>query len=278
MFAPGSWAATILRAIAEAPHSPPRSGGRSRHPVLDWPGPIAFAHRGGASEAPETTMPAFERAVGLGYTDLEPDVHVTTDGVVVAFHDDDLARTCGRPGRISDLPWAEVAAARVDGREPIARLDELLGAWPQARFNIDCKTDQAAMPLAGVLERTGVLDRVCVASFSDRRTARLRRRLGPGLCTSAGPAELAALRLRVPWRRRSPAAQVPVRARRVTIVEPPFVERAHRLGVDVHVWTIDDAVEMRRLLDLGVDGIMTDRPAVLRGVLSERGQWVDRAG
>jgi len=219
-------------------------------------------------------MPAFERAVRLGYTYLETDVHVTTDGVVVAFHDDDLARTCGRPGRISDLPWAEVATARVDGREAIPRLDELLAAWPRARFNIDCKTDRAAMPLAGVLQRGSVLQRVCVGSFSDRRTARLRRRLGPELCTSAGPAELAALRLRVLRRRITPAAQAPVRRWRMTIVDRAFVARAHRLGVAVHVWTIDDPGEMRRLLDLGVDGIMTDRPAVLRDVLTERGEWV----
>jgi glycerophosphoryl diester phosphodiesterase len=225
-------------------------------------------------------MPAFERAVRLGYTYLETDVHVTTDGVVVAFHDDDLARTCGRPGRISDLPWAEVATARVDGREAIPRLDELLAAWPRARFNIDCKTDRAALPLAGVLQRGSVLQRVCVGSFSDRRTARLRRRLGPDLCTSAGPAELAALRLRVLRRRITPAAQAPVRRWRMTIVDRAFVARAHRLGVAVHVWTIDDPGEMRRLLDLGVDGIMTDRPALLRDVLTERGEWVagDQAG
>jgi glycerophosphoryl diester phosphodiesterase len=90
-----------------------------RHPFLDWPGPIPFAHRGGATEAPENTMPAFERAVGLGYHYLETDVHTTADGIVVAFHDDDLSRTCGRPGRISELPWREVATCRVDGKEPI---------------------------------------------------------------------------------------------------------------------------------------------------------------
>lgn len=219
-------------------------------------------------------MPAFQRAVELGYTYLETDVHLTADGVVVAFHDDDLQRTCGREGRISELPWSEVSRARVDGREPIPRLDELLAAWPRARFNIDCKTDRAARPLADVVERATMLDRVCLSSFSDRRTALLRRRLGRGLCTSAGPLELAMLRyagLRVTAAR---AAQVPVRRGRVTILTSSFVRRTHRRGMHVHVWTIDDADEMRRLLDLGVDGIMTDRPAVLRDVLRERGQWV----
>jgi glycerophosphoryl diester phosphodiesterase len=224
-------------------------------------------------------MPAFERAIGLGYTYLETDVHVTTDGVAVAFHDDDLLRTCGRPGRISELPWSEVAAALVDGRAPIPRLDELLAAWPHARFNLDCKSDAAAEPLAVVLDRAAVLERVCVASFSDRRLRRLRHRLGPEVCTAAGSKEIAALRVIRRGFGSALVAQVPVRhalprGRHVIIVDERFVARLHRRGMHVHVWTIDDPDEMRRLLDLGVDGIMTDRPAVLREVLSERGQWV----
>ena len=218
-------------------------------------------------------MPAFQRAIDLGYTYLETDVHVTADDVVVAFHDDDLLRTCGRPGRISELPWSQVATARVDGCEPVPRLDELLATWPAARLNIDCKTDRASEPLAGVLHRAGALDRVCVASFSDRRTARLRRRLGPALCTAAGPRELALLRLGGYAGRSWQAAQVPVKQGRVTVVNHRFVATAHRRGVPVHVWTIDDPVEMARLLDLGVDGLFTDRPAALKDLLVARGQW-----
>jgi glycerophosphoryl diester phosphodiesterase len=245
-----------------------------RHPYLDWPGPIAFAHRGGASEAPENTVPAFERAIGLGYHYLETDVHATADGVVVAFHDDDLLRTCGRPGHISELPWREVATARVDGREPIPLLADLLEAFPTARFNIDCKTDRVVGPLGDELRRTGALDRVCVGSFNDRRLARIRRRFGPALCTSYGSVELGALRLLGLSRPTVQAVQAPVRWHGRTLVDQRFVDRAHRRGLEVHVWTIDDAAEMSRLLDLGADGIMTDRPAVLRDVLSGRGQWV----
>ena len=220
-------------------------------------------------------MPAFERAVELGYRYLETDVHVTADGVVVAFHDDDLSRTCGRPGCISELPWKEVAAARVDGREPIPRLADLLEAWPDARLNIDCKSDRVADPLADELRRTGVLDRVCVGAFSDRRLLRLRRRLGPSLCTSAGPLELGLLRFigvtswRGRWRPRCPSGGAASRSS-----TSASCARAHRRGIEVHVWTIDDAAEMGRLLDLGVDGIMTDRPGVLRDVLAARGQWM----
>lgn len=266
----------------------PTTGAEPGHEFLRWPGPIPFAHRGGASEAPENTLPAFERAAALGYTYLETDVHRTADGVVVAFHDDRLDRVTDRVGAIAELPWAEVRAARVDGREPIVRLDELLEAFPTARINIDPKHDAVVDPLADVLERTAAVGRVCIGAFSDRRIAALAARCGPELCTSMGPrqvARLVSVSARLPLRgpRRSdggataqgwaPCAQVPTHQGPVPLVTARFVRAAHRLGVAVHVWTIDDPLEMERLLDLGVDGIMTDQPAVLRSVLERRGQW-----
>jgi glycerophosphoryl diester phosphodiesterase len=245
-------------------------------PFLDWPGPIAMAHRGGASDAPENTLPAFQRAVDLGYRYLETDVHVTADGVVVAFHDDELERTTGRQGRISELTWDEVSTLRVDGREPIPKLTDLLETFPDARFNIDCKEPAAADPLADVLIAADALDRVCVGSFNGRTTRHLRKRLGPRVCTSAGRLDIVLLRV-LGWARTPfDAAQVPAKASFFPVVTKRFVTRSHRRGIEVHVWTIDDADEMERLLDLGVDGIMTDRPAVLREVLQRRRQWVER--
>ncbi len=243
------------------------------HPYLDWPGPIAFAHRGGASDNPENTMPAFQHAVDLGYTYLETDVHATSDGVLVAFHDPDLSRTCDRGGTISELPWSEVSKARVDGREPIPLFEELMEQFPQARVNIDCKADSAVDGLIASLRRLDCLDRVCIGGFSDRRLRRLRSGLGAALCSSFGPVQIAALRFGVPVPWGGQAAQVPVRQGRITIVDERMVRRAHRHGFQVHVWTIDDPVEIRRLLDLGVDGVMTDRPQVLKDVLVERDEW-----
>jgi len=248
------------------------------YPFLHWPGPIPFAHRGGASEAPENTMPAFEHAVRLGYRYLETDAHVTADGVLIAFHDDRLDRVTDRTGVIAELPWSEVKQARVDGREPIPLLEDLLTAWPDVRVNIDPKHDGAAEPLAAAIVRTQTVDRVCVGAFSDRRIAVVRSLVGPALCTSMGPREVARLvtasrGLPGGDRLRSPCAQVPTTQGRVPLVTPRFVDTAHRLGVQVHVWTIDDAPEMERLLDLGVDGIMTDRPQVLKDVLTERAGW-----
>lgn len=248
-------------------------------PFLDHPGPLAFAHRGGAGDWPENTMPAFEGAVALDYRYVETDVHVTSDGVLVAFHDESLDRVTDRAGLIRELPWSEVAAARVDGREPIPLLEDILGTWPDLRVNIDPKHDSSVGPLVDAIRRTGALERVCIGSFSDRRLARVRTELGPRLCTSLGPkgiAKLKAASFGAPGSLPAPCAQVPVRSGRVTVTDARFVRGAHRLGMQVHVWTIDDPAEMRRLLDLGVDGIMTDRPALLREVLEERGEWVGR--
>lgn len=246
---------------------------RRSHPYLEWDGPIAFAHRGGASDAPENTMPAFEYAVDLGYRYVETDVQVTSDGVLVAFHDNDLSRTCGRAARISELPWREVKTALVRGEAPIPLLEDLLGSWPELRVNIDCKTNAAIDALVSAIRRTSSIDRVCIGAFNDARLAKLRAELGVGLCTSLGPVGVATLRFGRPRKLNAHAAQVPVKQGPVTVTDHRFVRKAHALGLHVHVWTIDDPAEMRRLLDLGVDGIMTDRPAVLRQVFEERGLW-----
>lgn len=250
------------------------------HPFLDWPVPIPFAHAGGALDRPPNTMLAFQGAVELGYRYVETDVHATSDGVLLAFHDDALDRLTDRTGVVADLPWSEVREARVGGREPVPLLDDLLDAWPDLRVNIDPKHDAAVAPLAEAIRRHDALDRVCVGSFSDARLARLRRMLGPGLCSSLGPRGTARLRMAsvagrgLAGRVTAQCAQVPTRYRGVPLVDARFVATAHDRGLKVHVWTIDDEGEMHRLLDLGVDGIMTDRPAVLRGVLEARGQWV----
>jgi glycerophosphoryl diester phosphodiesterase len=244
---------------------------------LDHEGPIPFAHRGGAGDWPENTMPAFEGAVGLGYRYLETDVHVTSDGVLCAFHDERLDRVTDRTGLIREQTWSEVSQARVDGREPIPLLIDLLTTWPDVRVNIDPKHDSAVDALARTLRDADAVERVCIGSFSDARIARLQELLGPDLCTSFGPKGIARLRagsFGAPTGALGSAClQVPVASRGVTIVDARFLRAAHDHLLPVHVWTIDDPAEMHRLLDLGVDGIMTDRPAVLKDVLISRSLW-----
>lgn len=180
-----------------------------------------------------------------------------------------------------------MAEARIDGREPIVRLDDLLSTFPGARVNIDAKHDAVVEPLIRVLRDHRALDRVCIGSFSDRRIRAIRSKLGPDACTSLAQAEAAALRLgslglgplaAAAGRRGARCVQAPARLGRIPIVDARFVETAHRLGLPVHVWTVNDAAEMTRLLDLGVDGLMTDRPAILRDVLEGRGAWPGRIG
>ena len=223
-------------------------------------------------------MAAFEAAVALGFRYLETDAHATSDGVLVAFHDDHLDRLTGGTGVLGDLPYDAVREALVRGRDQIPLLEDLLTAWPDVRINIDPKHDAAVEPLIDLVERTGTVDRVCVGAFSDRRLARVRDRLGPAVCTSMGPRQVArflAASRGLPAGAFSAAClQVPVRRGPVPLVTERVVAAAHDRGLQVHVWTVDDPDEMRDLLDLGVDGIMTDRADVLKAVLQERDEWV----
>jgi glycerophosphoryl diester phosphodiesterase len=255
------------------------------YPFFDNGGlPLAFAHRGGALYEPnvglENSMAAFEAAVGLGFRYLETDVNATADGVLLAIHDRRLDRVTDLTGRIAAMPYDQVRRARLGGSEPIPLLADLLTAWPEVRLNIDCKSPTAMEPLARTIEEHRAWDRVCLASFSMRSLARLRRRLGPRVATSYTKAGIAALRL-LPGRpvrqlavgAGGLAAQIPVRWGGITVLTSSFVDRAHELGKHVHAWTIDGTDEMERLLDFGVDGIFTDRPDLLREVYAKRGIW-----
>jgi glycerophosphoryl diester phosphodiesterase len=268
---------------------------------------MAFAHRGGAAHAPENSWQAFEHALGLGYWYLETDLQATADGVLIAFHDRTLDRMTDRGGRIARLPYRTVAEARIAGTEPIPRLDDLLAAWPDVRFNIDLKDAPVIEPLADVLRRTGSWDRVCVTSFSAARLRTARRVLDRPVCMAASPFGISMVRFggpRGPRGESGPAQRRPAQAPRrpakaprgahlalaermaragvrcaqvpATVATPAFVGRAHALGLQVHAWTVNSPAVMGRLLDLGVDGIMTDQTVALRDVLISRGQWHPR--
>ena len=255
----------------------------ARYAYLDGPGPVAMAHRGGAIEHLENTFPAFQSCVDLGYRYLETDVRVTADGVLIVFHDPTLERVTDRTGRIEHLTWAEVSEARIGGREPIMRLEDFLGAWPDVRFNLDIKAAGVLAPLVRTVRRLKVADRICLGSFSDARIAAARRLFGPAVCTSLGPRGVAALRLSSYSPRaaglvriQAGCAQVPLQLGGRALVDERFIAAAHARDLQVHVWTVDSEQEASAMLDLGVDGVMTDRPAMLRELLEKRGQWVPR--
>ncbi|MFF2242920.1 glycerophosphodiester phosphodiesterase [Arthrobacter sp. NPDC058130] len=248
--------------------------------------PLAMAHRGFSLDGLENSVAAFRAAVDLGYRYLETDVHTTADGVMVLFHDTTLDRITEGRGRIADLPAETVDRARIGGTEPIPRFEELVAAFPDVRLNIDVKDWKSVGTLAAAIERHGLHDRVLVASFSDRRRRAVLKRLSRPAASSAGivssavfvllgpvlPVRLMSLVARRALRGVH-ALQVPVRYGAVPVVTPGFIRRAHRHGLQVHVWTVNEPAEMHRLLDLGVDGIVTDRADLLKAVLQERGTW-----
>jgi glycerophosphoryl diester phosphodiesterase len=247
-------------------------------------GVLAFAHRGGAYhpeiEGLENTLSAFKHAVALGYDYLETDVHVTRDGVLLAFHDTVLDRVTDVEGTIADLDFEEVRQALVGGREQVPTLAQLFDEFPKARFNIDIKSEGAVPVLADFIRERQAWDRVLVGSFKAQRLAEFRRLTDHRVPTSGTPIEVAIFRI-VPsariaeWltRGRMAAFQIPHRRGRWTIATAGLVRRAHATGKHVHVWTVDDPEEMRELLDRGVDGLFTDRTDLLKDVLTERALW-----
>jgi len=246
------------------------------HPFLDHPRPLAIAHRGGGLEHEENTMPAFAHAVGLGFTHLELDVHATSDGAVVVHHDATLARMTGDPRAIGTLTWAELRGLRTHGGAALPLLSEVLEAFPDAFINIEAKSDAAVAPLIQLVRKMGVLDRIGMGNFNPARMRRLRAALGPGLCWSPGHLGVLGLWLAghgLPFRAPFAMVQVPARFKGIAVVTPGFIAAAHARKIAVQVWTVDTRPEMERLLDMGVDALMTDRPRLLRAVMVARGQW-----
>lgn len=262
----------------------------AKRPYLDRPGPWNIAHRGGSALAPENTLVAFDAAAALGADALEIDVRRTRDGAVVVFHDEDTARLTGARGTIESRTLAEVRALdaafsfTTDGGATfpyrglgvqIPTLAAALARFPAMRFNVDAKTEDAALAeaLARDVRESGALERVCVGSFHDGQAERLGALL-PGVCRylpqGAATCHVLAAHSGSPGQGCPVGydlASLPHRVGPLTVVNAGLVAYFHRRGMPVHVWTVDDAREMRELLALGVDGIVTDRPDVLAHVL-----------
>lgn len=252
-------------------------------PYLTAEHPIRFAHRGSRLLWPENTMAAFQGAIDLGYRYLETDLHVSRDGRVVVFHDDTLERLTDGRGALAGRDWSELSTLDPGFRfDPasgfpwrgrglrIPLLEEVVASFPGVHLNLDLKQDGIESVVAAEIERLGIRDRVLIGSFHDRRIRRFRSVSGGRVATSAGPGEvaraLAASRLGRAVAVPADALQVPGR-----LATRRLITAAHRGGVQVHAWTINDPADMRRLLDLGVDGIMSDRPDLLDRVVREVG-------
>ncbi|MBW4095192.1 MAG: glycerophosphodiester phosphodiesterase [Acidobacteria bacterium] len=239
----------------------------------------AFAHRGFGKA--ENSLAAFRNAAALGFSHVETDVHTTADGVALLFHDDTLQRVTGTRGAINELRYAELEDVRINNREPLCTLRQLATECPDLQLNLDIKDEASVQSVAALIEELGLHDRVLVASFSDRRRRAVLRQLSRRTASSAG-AGSTVLFLLLGWlpprllRRILPdvdALQIPPSHRFLRIVTPGLIRRAHRTGMAVHVWTINEAAQMNEYLDMGVDAVMTDRADVLALVMRARGYW-----
>ncbi|MFD1713307.1 glycerophosphodiester phosphodiesterase family protein [Amnibacterium flavum] len=243
--------------------------------------PRVIAHRGLALRSPENTLDAFLDALAAGATHIETDVHATRDGKVIVLHDPDLGRVIGGDSAsaiAARSTLAELRAAAGDRLE-ICTLSEALQTFPSALFNIDIKSRSAALPAADDIRNAGAQDRVLVTSFSTRRRLAALRSL-PGVATSASAPTIAiaVLLARVRWTgllrtllRRVDAVQIPMKVLGIATTTAPMVSAFHAAQVEVHIWTINDTPTMAKLLEVGVDGIVTDRCDLLVTLLRSRG-------
>lgn len=237
--------------------------------------PRVLAHRGLALAAPENTLLAFLSALSAGATHLETDVHASLDGIAVLSHDADLARL-GRNVRVDQLTLAELKRIPLGEGQTFCSLAEALDAFPEALFNIDVKADAAIEPTAAAILEHRALNRVLITSFAEDRR-RATAALLPGVATSASSpvvvralvaAALGSVGLARRVLRGFAAVQVPERFGVMRVVTARFVRVMHACGVEVHVWTVNDPADMRRLLGLGVDGLVTDRCDVAVDVIA----------
>jgi glycerophosphoryl diester phosphodiesterase len=243
------------------------------------PAPLAVAHRGGAGLAQENSLAAFSLATALGLRYLETDIRVTSGGQLVCFHDETLERVTSATGLVRSKSLHELSALRINGIEPIPTLDEALDAFPDQCFLVDIKDEAAIEPLVRSLQPKGVAERVCIAGAWDGWLGHVRREV-PQVTTALGWRSLTTLLscartgLRPPKALATAAfAHVPIRLGRVPIYIERLVAMSHDIGIQVVVWTVDDPVVIRGLLDAGVGAIITDRPDILREVLVSRDQW-----
>jgi len=240
------------------------------HPFLRSGRSDVLGHRGASHDRPPgNTMAAFRRLVEVGADHIETDVQASADGKVVIFHDETLDDTTTGTGRIGEHSWERLSTLRycVDGvptDDGLVLLDDALAEFPGCCFNIDVKTDATVGPAVEVLRAHDASARVCVAAFGWRRQRRLRRALGSGWCTAFSKIEIVTVRvsawLRLPVPAWGDVVQLPPSKNGVSVVDARLVDACHRRDVAVHVWTINDPVEMARLRALGVDAIITDRP------------------
>jgi glycerophosphoryl diester phosphodiesterase len=238
---------------------------------------LAFAHRGGNEFAPENSFRAFKSAVDIGYKYLETDVHLTKDGFLIAFHDDTLDRVTDKSGLIRDLTLSEIKKAKIAGTDEIPLLSELLNSFTDCFFNIDCKVDETVQPLINLINNKDFINRVCIGSFSQKRINFIRKSLGKDVKTSMGPAEVILSKFlsytSLGYNFKSSYTSIPIRRYGINLLEERNIKYLKSNNQKVIAWTINDEDQMKMLINIGIDGIMTDNLTLLKKVLIEESLW-----
>ena len=243
----------------------------SLHPYLKIPGVAISAHRGGSIEAPENTLESFEYAIKMGCSYIETDVQLSADGIPYIFHDDDLNRLFKKDTIFNSLYSTEIEKLKLFDSYQIPKLETALKKFPNTLFQIDIKTDEVAIPTMRVIEALNAFDRICIASFNSNRLKTVKD-MFPNTCLSMGPKEVLKLLLSSfgIYKKEilGDCLQIPIYKYGIKLVTNRFVKYVQSVGLKIHVWTINDADTMQKLINLGVDGIITDRPKLLKDLLS----------
>ena len=238
---------------------------------------LAFAHRGGNEFAPENSFRAFKSAVDIGYKYLETDVHLTKDGFLIAFHDDTLDRVTDKSGLIRDLTLSEIKKAKIAGTDEIPLLSELLNSFTDCFFNIDCKVDETVQPLINLINNKDFINRVCIGSFSQKRINFIRKSLGKDVKTSMGPAEVILSKFlsytSLGYNFKSSYTSIPIKRYGINLLDERNINYLKSNNQKVIAWTINDEDQMKMLINIGIDGIMTDNLTLLKKVLIEESLW-----
>ena len=226
-----------------------------------------FVHRGDTSIFLENTIEAFQSAVSLGYQYLETDLRETSDGKIITFHDPNLKRITGANITISETKFSDIRMRRLPSRETIPTIDELLEEFPDSFFNMDLKVNQIEEKVLKKINSHNALERVCLGSFNSKTIKKINS-LEPKILTSMGISQVIMYKF-FQKKNLSKLIQIPTHWNGIKVITKKFIDRLHNDGLKVHVWTINKETEMQSLIDLGVDGIMTDNASGLIKVMKQ---------
>lgn len=238
---------------------------------------VPIAHRGASLLASENSFDSFRKALELGYRVIETDIHGSKDGTAYIFHDSTLERLTGENLKISDLKDVDIDSLRVNTSSIIPRLSNVFEEFPEGLFNLDAKTWESTMPIANTIKNMGCRSRVCIGSFNDKRIDAIIRELGVETCHSMGTRNVIKFffgaQLGIGQEFTAQCIQLPIKQFGISLITEKVLQYARKLGIKNHFWTINSPATMQRLIELNVDGIMTDDCLLLKKIMEKQNKW-----